>query len=57
MFQMNDKDQGSDPPLGEESPWEKAWTLDEMQKGASHWSLAGDAGVRNTSSDAICKTR
>ena len=54
---MNDKDQGSGPPLREDSPWEKAWTLDEMQKGASHWSLAGDAGVRTTSCDAICKTR
>ena len=25
--------------------WERAWSLDEMRKGAGNWSLAGDAGV------------
>ncbi|XP_052260277.1 WASH complex subunit 2-like [Dreissena polymorpha] len=25
--------------------WERAWTLKEMRQGASHWSLAGDAGL------------
>ena len=38
-------DLGSGPPRSEERSWERAWTLDEMQKGASHWSLASDAGV------------
>ena len=37
--------EGSDPPLSGERPWDRAWSLDEMQKGASHWSLASDAGV------------
>ena len=30
----------------EERPWERAWTIDEMRKGAHDWSLASDAGVR-----------
>ncbi|KAI0209401.1 WASH complex subunit 2C, partial [Lamellibrachia satsuma] len=38
-------DLGSGPPRSEERPWERTWTLDEMQKGASHWSLASDAGM------------
>ena len=25
--------------------WERAWTVDEMRKGATNWSLASDAGV------------
>ena len=27
--------------------WERAWTVDEMRKGATKWSLASDAGVSN----------
>jgi hypothetical protein len=25
--------------------WERAWSVDEMRKGATNWSLASDAGV------------
>ena len=26
-------------------PWERAWSVDEMRKGATSWSLASDSGV------------
>ena len=26
-------------------PWQRAWSVDEMRKGAKNWSLASDAGV------------
>lgn len=25
--------------------WERAWSLDELRKGTSNWTLASDAGV------------
>ena len=25
--------------------WQRPWTVDEMRKGATNWSLASDAGV------------
>ena len=25
--------------------WERAWSVEEMKKGAGEWSLASDAGV------------
>lgn len=30
---------------GEARVWEHAWTIDEMRKGATSWTLASDAGV------------
>lgn len=32
--------------------WERAWSVDEMRKGARNWSLASDAGVSKYS--VIC---
>ena len=31
-----------------EQPWQRAWSLEEMRRGAHDWSLASDAGVRAT---------
>lgn len=34
-------------------PWERAWSVDEMRKGATTWSLASDAGVITIYFDVI----
>lgn len=30
-----------------EQVWERPWTLEEMQKSSTNWSLAADSGVRS----------
>ena len=38
-------DGGQTVPTDGTKPWQRPWTVDEMRKGATSWSLASDAGV------------
>lgn len=33
-------------PGNEDKIWERSWTVDELRKGSSNWTLAADSGVR-----------